>query len=382
MKKLLILLALLFCVPAAYAEGDAREYAEYLESALPGAAFQDAEMPAEWTEKLGEEYELIARSDAVYGTYIAAVRKGEGEERYYGVEETAAHEGESRFLIVEDANGNELERIDLGADWDIRPYGYGEYLLIYQVGSCSEDLFLAGTEDGRARLAFRNGNGFVARDPEKAQIGVMVHSGDSWRSGATNEPIMFYIDAPSGLQLIGDESVPRAEAFQKWDVIPLGVYVYEGEECYELVVSPDGKTGVLDSENLCSAGSDYARVLDLAELALGYRPGEMDFIGKDVTRAAFTWEGGETVVTDADALAAIRDVLQDADCTVGSVKCPSPAFLVLEFADGTKAELAVAINSFDLFFYRGVCFKAGEGEKFLELFGVKDTEFYRERFGE
>ena len=64
------LLALLLVAAGALAEeaNSAREYAQWLESALPGAAFEDAELTAPCVEALSEAYDFVGRSDAVYGS--------------------------------------------------------------------------------------------------------------------------------------------------------------------------------------------------------------------------------------------------------------------------------------------------------------------------
>ena len=75
MRKLIAILAalVLFAAPV-YAES-ALEYAAWLEEALPGAAYQDAQIPEFVLEKLGADYDIVARTDAHYGSYIACSRR-------------------------------------------------------------------------------------------------------------------------------------------------------------------------------------------------------------------------------------------------------------------------------------------------------------------
>lgn len=103
----------------------------------------------------------------------------------------------------------------------------------------------------------------------------------------------------------------------------------------------------------------------------------MDFLGKTSVRAVFEWAddvdlpnpngdyvetpAGERVIEDAKTLRALDRALNNADFTIGLVNHPSPAFLTVEYADGTHASFAVAVNSFDHLFYRGVILQAAAG---------------------
>ena len=391
------LLALLLVAAAALAEetNPAREYAQWLESALPGAAFEDAELTAPCVEALSEAYDFVGRTDAIYGSYICGVRResaapadakwrAETEFSPAGFEETLLDEnGEERFRFSVD----ELTQVSFTEDCRA---------MVILMEDSNGEVLRAMDAQGRAQLAWRAEKGFDAEDRSRLQLVVEVHNLDSWTAGATDQPTGFCLNVDEADDLLGEDSMPRAEAAEKFTIVPIGVYLRQPDgTSWELVLSADGQQGVLTEDRLYLAGPGFDRLLDRAEEALGYRPGDMDFTQKQSVRAVCRWQAGsvrvddgdgeqqrfwdagELTLTDAEKLRALDAILAGADFTVGSVNCPSPFFLTLEYADGTSASLAVAVNSFDLFFYRGECFEIADSEAFMSLFDLKDSEFYR-----
>ena len=200
------------------------------------------------------------------------------------------------------------------------------------------------------------------------------------------------MDAPQ--DLTHSRTLSGAEA-ERYGRVPIGAYLCEGESRRELAVSGAGVKGVVsyDPLRVAEAGPGYDALLSRAEAALDYRPGEMDFLGKRSVRATFEWQAGSMrtqdgllrwtagaqVLEDAEGLRRLDALLNGADFTTGSVNCPAPAFLTLEYDDGSSASLAVAVNSFSLFFYRGVCFETEED--IIDLMQLRDTDFFRGYYG-
>lgn len=120
--------------------------------------------------------------------------------------------------------------------------------------------------------------------------------------------------------------------------------------------------------------------MDLAAESLGYRPVEADFLGRDSVRATLEWQYNSVCIEAAEKLERLDEMFRKADFTVGSVNCLSPCFLTVEYADGSSASMAVVINSFDLFFYNGLYFTAGDGE-LIELFNLKEEDLNIKLFG-
>ena len=81
-------------------------------------------------------------------------------------------------------------------------------------------------------------------------------------------------------------------------------------------------------------------------------------------------------MTDEKKLQTLAERLAGGNYMLGSVNCPSNAFMVLEFEDGSTSAIAVAINAFSVFFYRGLCFEFKEGD-IIDLFNLKNTVFYK-----
>lgn len=388
------LLALLLVAAGALAEegNSAREYAQWLESALPGAAFEDAELTAPCVEALSAAYDFVGRTDAVYGSYLCGVRRMSADAKWR-VETEFSPDGIEETLL--DENGEERFRFSVD---DLSQVCFTEdcRAMVILMENSNGEVFRAMDAQGRAQLAWRAEKGFDAEDRSRPHLVVEVHNLDSWTAGVTNQPTGFCLNIGEPKDLLGEKSMPRAEAAEKFTIIPIGVYLRQPDGSYwELVLSADGQKGVLTEDRLYLAGSDFDLLLDRAEAVLGYRPGDMDFTEKQSVRAVCrwqagsvrvddggveqqqSWDAGELVLTDAEKLRALDAMLAGADFTVGSVNCPSPFFLTLEYADGSSASLAVAVNSFDLFFYRGECFEIADAEAFMSLFDLKNSEFYR-----
>lgn len=237
-------------------------------------------------------------------------------------------------------------------------------------------------------------HGFDEEDAGRPQLVIHLHNYDSWKAGATWQPTSFYLDVEMPIRILGEKSMDLYEASMKYDRTDVGVWLKMDGETYGLVFSEDGVKGVETYDRLYAAGEDFDRLLDMAEEALGYRPGDMDFAGKKIVSAKFEWLAGESTVegenykygagsvevTDAKKLENLQKQLQNADYMLGSVNCPSNAFMVLEMEDGSTAGIAVAVNSFATFFYHGLCFGFEEGD-IIDLFNLKETVFYKAIIG-
>ena len=398
------LCALMWICGCAGAEDPARAYAAWIEEMLPDAAFEDAPVPDFCAQALGADYVLVGRSDARYGSYVACARRSDAP----ALPETATVErggafsekGYTRRWTLKDgeqvlydfvlADGVELTAFDGGA----------RLIVTFDEGAAQpcatsdSHILEAASPEGRARMAYRRAHGFVEEDKGRPQLALMVHDVESWRAGATDQPTTFYLDVDVPQDLTRSRTLSGAEA-ERYGRVPIGAYLCEGESRRELAVSGAGVKGVVsyDPLRIAEAGPGYDALLNRAEAALGYRPGEMDFLGKRSVRATLEWQAGWTrteegiarwaadsqVLEDAEGLRRLDALLNGADFTLGSVNCPSPAFLTLEYDDGSYASLAVAINSFSLFFYRGVCFETEED--IIDLMQLRDTDFFRGYYG-
>lgn len=393
MRKWMLFLLVLVCVCGAGHAETAREYAAWLEEVLPDASFVDAEVPAFVTQYLGADYDFIARSDVKYGGYIAGVRRDSApvlpEDAYASIGGTFHSQV---FRVLDDA-GNIYYDFILGDDVQISTYDGVEHLIIYideaqtryiPFARHGSIMFTAANAKLRAQMVYAREHGFDAEDRSRPQLCMYLHNIDTWRAGATDQPAMFYLNVDVPEDLISESFLEEDELIQ-FTRIPIGLYVREDGDYLNdrnLVISESGIKAVEtnDPHRLYEAGPGYDALVDRAAEVLGYRPGNMDFLGEDSIRATLEWKDNSVSIQDAEALDQLDAMLRKADFTVGSVNCPSPCFLTVEYADGSSISMAVAINSFDLFFYNGMYFTAGDGE-LLELFNLDAENLNIELFG-
>ena len=402
----LALLALLGCA-LAEGEGSASAYANWLEAALPDADFADTQVPAFCTEMLGADYEFIARSDANYGTYVAGARRADAP----AIPETALVESSGSFSpsgstrrwtlrdgerVIYDfvlADGVELTAFD-GCAHLIVTFFDADAAYGTPFQTTESRVLDAADAQRRARMAYQRERGFADRDESRPQLALWVHDIDTWRAGATDQPSEFYLDVDLPADLAGARSV-EGEKARNAACVDIGARLLANGEDWTLVASTSGVRALrrYGPLRIVEAGPGYDALLDRAEAALGYRPGDMDFLGKESVRATFEWNAGSLqsedglqrwaagsrAVEDAGSLRKLDALFNGADFTVGGVNCPSPAFLTMEYADGSAASFAVAINSFDLFFYRGVCFTTGADV--IDLFQLRETDFFQAYYG-
>ena len=404
MRKVLILLALLMLGHTALADSanSIRNYVEALEACLPDAKFADAGLPNFWSEFLGGDYDLLARSDAKYGDYIACVRKDGASP----IPETAQLRSSGEFSSSDYTRtwsltdgGEVIYEFVLGGNMELAAFDNFTHLIIlihdYEVEPFAEGAHpILGAADSqrRAQMANQAEMGFTLRDESRPQLAIEVHDISTWRAGTTDQPTAFYLNADDLPALTGERWIPE-EDYANLVRIPLGVYLLRDGESASLVISDSGIRGVEVNDRLYEAGPGFDAALELAEQALGYRPGDLDFPGKTAVRATLEWQDGEIAfdghtevwqsgsVSEGDeaTLRRIDALLNGADFSIGSVNCPSDCFLTVEYGDGTSCSLAVATNSFDTLFYRGVCFSVDE--MLTNLFPMRDTDFYRANFG-
>lgn len=389
MKKLtalLILCVLLFS--AAYAE-TAQEYCAWLEEVLPDGNFVDAEIPDYCIEKLGKDYDLSARTSDFFGTYVACVRKTPVPE---GAKVDAfSGSFDQRIWRVSDGKGGFLYNFALRDSVDIRAYDGLQHLIIAPTGYAPE-VFQAASKQ-RAQIMYANEHSFDFMDDNHAQLAFQIHSYESWKAGATKEPTGFYLNIDEKLDLLGEKSMSLEQA-AKYKRADIGLALHIEYDSYNPVISENGMKGVVYGDRLYEAGPDFERLMDIAEEALGYRPGDMDFTGKKIVSAKFEWLAGESMykgekynygagsveVSDKKKLEKLEKMLKKANYMLGGVNCPSSAFMVLELEDGSRSEIAVAVNSFSTFFYHGMCFEFKEGD-IIDLFNLKETVFYKAIIG-
>jgi len=393
MHKYLILLLVFACLcTIAHAE-TAREYAAWLEEVLPDAAFTDAEIPIFVTEYLGADYDFIARSDAKYGSYIAGVRKSSAPELPEDTFITSGGTFYTQVFRVLDESGKVYYNFILGDGVNISAYDGLKHLVIHIDESQPEYIpfarhgsiiFTAANPTLRAQMVYAREHGFDAEDKSRPQLCMYVHNIDTWRAGATDQPYAFYLNLDVPEDLMGETFLEEAELIQ-FTRIPIGLYVREDGDYLnerELVVSQSGMKAVETNNphRLYEAGPGYDALVNLAAEVLGYRPGDMGFLGKKSIRATLEWQDNSVCIEDAEKLRQLDEMFSKADFSVGSVNCPSPCFLTMEYADGSSASMAVAINSFDLFFHNGLYFTAGNGE-LLDLFDLKEEDLNINLFG-
>jgi len=390
MKKFLIFVLTFILICATGQAETTREYAAYLEEVLPDAAFTDIEVPGFVTDHLGKDYDFIARSDAKYGSYIAGVRRDSAPELPEDAYASIGGTFHSQVFQVLDNAGNIYYDFILGDRVQISAYDGLEHLIIHldenqpqyiPFAPRGNIMFTAADAKLRAQMIYAREHGFSAENKNRPQLCMYLHSIDTWRAGATDQPYAFYLDIDMPEDLTGEKFLEEDELIQ-FTRIPIGLYVREDGDYLngrELVVSQSGMKAVetSDPHRLYEAGPDYDILVNLAAEALGYRPGEADFLGKDSIRATLEWADNSVYIEDPGKLDAM---FSKADFTVGSVNCPSPCFLTMEYADGSSASMAVAINSFDLFFYNGLYFTAGAGE-LLDLFHLKPEDLNINLFG-
>lgn len=382
MKKLLVcILALTLLCLSARAE-TARDYALWLEEALPGAAFADAEIPEFVTRHLGADYDFIARTDEQYGAYIAGVRRADAPALPEGAHQTsyAGTFGTPVFQAA-DAAGNILYQFVLARNVYMQAYDGLKHLVIWiddPNGGETGHIFPAALPGNRAALLYSMEKGWNMKDHLRCQLAFPIHSMESWQAGATDQPTHFYLDMTPPENLLGEQFLEEEDLIQ-YARIPIGLQLRDEDATYELVLSKGGALGVEGygpHHRLYEAGPGCEALLDLAQKVLGYRPGEMDFTGKEIKRASLQWQGGRCGIAMEENLRRLESLLNSADFTVGSVNCPSPCFLTVDYSDGSSADFAVAINSFDLFFYNGMYFTAGEDGELLDIFMMKAEEIY------
>ena len=393
MKKSLILMLVCILICSVVRAETAREYAAWLEEVLPDAAFTDTEVPDFVTQHLGADYDFIARSDAKYGSYIAGVRKDSAPELPEDAYVSIGGTFHSQLFQVLDHADNIYYNFILGDRVQISAYDGLEHLIIHldenqpqyiPFAPRGNIMFTAADAKLRTQMVYAREHGFSAEDKNRPQLCILVHNIDTWRAGATDQPYAFYLDVDMPEDLTGNKFLEEDELIQ-FTRIPIGLYIQEDgdslNEC-NLVVSPSGMKAVEtnDPHRLYEAGPGYDTLVNLATEVLDYRPGEADFLGKESIRATLEWQDGSVCIEDPGKLDKLDAMFSRADFTVGSVNCPSPCFLIMEYADGSSASMAVAINSFDLFFYNGLYFTAGDGE-LLELFNLEEEKMNLKLFG-
>lgn len=388
----LVLAMLLALCAAATAETErgARAYALYLEEMLPEFAFSDAEVPARCEQLLGADYEFIARSAPGFGSYIAGVRRADARALSpdAALETQSDFSGQTRWKLTD--GGEVVYDFIVSKDVQLYDFDHFAHLLIFQWPRSNPfepwpaayaKLHLAATAEGRAELKWMAARGLELEDRSRAQLVLYVHTLETWKAGITDQPSAYYVSMPVPDDLLGARSISYEQA-ERTGVVDLGVYMHDGYDSYHLVCGRNGVPGVVvnpyeGETRLYEAGPGYERLMQIAEEKLGYRPGDMDFLGKTSVRAVFEWAddvdlpnpngdyvetpAGERVIEDAKTLRALDRALNNADFTIGLVNHPSPAFLTVEYADGTHASFAVAVNSFDHLFYRGVILQAAAG---------------------
>ena len=123
--------------------------------------------------------------------------------------------------------------------------------------SSNGEVLRAKSPGGRAQLAWRAEKGFDAgATPPGLSWWRQVHNLDSWTAGATNQPTGFCLNVPDEPDdLLGEESLSRAQASERFAMIPIGAYLRQPDGSYwELVLSADGQKGVLAEDRRYLAG--------------------------------------------------------------------------------------------------------------------------------
>lgn len=377
MKRMIAgILAALLLLSAAWAE-TAREYAAWLEEVLPGAAFSDADVPDFVIRLLGADYDFIARTDEKYGSYIAGVRREDAPKLPEDIHIFYRGSFENASFHAQDSSGNVIYEFILGEGVQLQEFDKLQHIIIHADASLQDFtpfapagslIFRAAGAQSRAQLIYGTQHGFSPEDQSRPQLSIPVHSISTWRAGATDQPHHFYLNVELPADLLGAHRLDLQQ-LSSYTAIPIGIYLMENGRSWELMVSDTGAKGLFRDGILYEAGPGFDRLLDAAEAVLGYCPGDRSFIGKESVRAVLEWTGGSAEITDTALLKKLDAMLRGADFTIGSVNCPSPCFLTLEYAGGGSASMAVAVNSFNLFFYNGLYFTAGDGE-LLEIFNL------------
>lgn len=229
--------------------------------------------------------------------------------------------------------------------------------------------------DAVARGNYLLEQGFSNYNPGTTQLGVLVHSIETWRSGVTDRPTEFYLNLQPQKQLCGDMHLDIIEAVQKWKILSTGLRVRSQGEDLELVVSDQGVKGVRSFDLLRSVGPDYDALVEHAASVLGYRPCDMNFAGKRSVRAELAWQGDSIVLMDGAALEQMDGIIAGAEATSGRIDGPFNAFLTLSYPDGDSASLALSTDGSAAFFYRGAFFRYGDEDALLGLFGLTGDAF-------
>lgn len=230
-------------------------------------------------------------------------------------------------------------------------------------------------ESASALDLYRAQKGFSARNDGTTQMGLLVHDIDSWRAGATDRPTEFYMNIAPQNQLSGDMHCDIIEAVKRWNILSIGLTVYAQGDSRQLVVSDRGVKGVRSFDLLRSAGPDYDALLDQAAGVLGYRLGDVNFLGKQSVRAVLEWQGDSIVIVDPATLAQLDALLNGATPATSAIDGPYNAFLTLQYADGDSASIALATGGAGAGFYRGVYFRYGDQSQLLGLFGLTSEAF-------
>ena len=246
----------------------------------------------------------------------------------------------------------------------------------------------------RLQAEYAAAMGFSKENDSRPQLHVYLHNYESWKMGATWQPTAFYLDVEMPIRLLGEKSMESIHAFENYDCADMGIWLKTEGKTYSLMRTAEGVRGVHFDDRIYEAGPDFDRLLQLAESKLGYRIGDMDFLGKKIVQAqsewlagespredeTYTYGGGRVVITDEKRLTQLAKRLEEANYLLGSVNCPSDAFMILEFEDGSRSEIAVAINSFSTFFYRGICFDFRNGD-IIDIFNLDKTVFCKAYWG-
>lgn len=230
-------------------------------------------------------------------------------------------------------------------------------------------------ETASALDGYRTQRGFTAYNAGTTQLGLLVHDIDSWRAGATDRPTEFYLNISPQNQLTGDMHLDIIEAVKRWNILSIGLTVHAQGDSRQLVVSDRGVKGVRSFGLLRSAGPDYDALLNQAAQVLGYRPGDMNFLGKQSVRAVLEWQGDSIVVTAPETLAQLDALIGGATPAAGRVDGSFNAFLTVQYLDGDSASIALSTGGAGTCFYRGVYFRCGDQSQLLRLFGLTPDAF-------
>ena len=316
-----------------------------------------------------------------YGSYIAGVRRADAPALPADARQSFfSGTFGTRVFRAEDDAGSIYYDFVLADGVNLYAYDGLQHLIILiepEDGTPNAHILRAAEPMRRSQLFYGAARGLSAISSDiRSQLVFPVHSMESWQAGATDQPTSFFLDITPPQGILGERYLEEEDLI-RYTRIPLGIQLRDDGKHYELVMHESGALGVETDEphRLYEAGPGCAALLDLAQEALGYRPGEVDFIGKVSRRAALQWKGGYRDIAKEENLRRLDKLLSSADFSVGSVNCPSPCFLTVDYTDGSSACFAVAVNSFDLFFRNGMYFTAGNGE-LLDIFMMKAEEIH------